>query len=186
MDEVAEATKWGIVSSVNPQNATARVVFSDRDDTVSYDLPITFANTGFAKMYSMPKVGQPVKCSFLGTGMEDGFIDGSFYNSDNPPPKTGDHLHYIAFDDGAFVEYDAESKIMTLKSGGGGIVLDDIVTVTKNLIVNNGIASGAGGGNVEIIGSVTVSNDVTASGVSLTSHTHGGVQTGSGNTGGPQ
>ena len=186
MDKVAEATKWGIVSSVNPQNATARVVFSDRDNTVSYDVPITFANTGFAKIYSMPKVGQPVKCSFLGTGMEDGFIDGSFYNSDNPPPKTGDHLHYIAFDDGAIIEYDAESKIMTLKSGGGGIVLDDIVTVTKNLIVNNGIASGAGGGNVEITGSVTVSNDVTASGVSLTSHTHGGVQTGSGNTGGPQ
>ena len=134
----------------------------------------------------MPKVGQPVKCSFLGTGMEDGFIDGSFYNSDNPPPKTGDHLHYIAVDDGALIEYDSESKIMTFKSGGGGIILDDMVTVTKNLIVNNGIASGAGGGNVEITGSVSVSADVTASGISLTSHTHGGVQTGSGSTGGPQ
>ena len=58
--------------------------------------------------------------------------------------------------------------------------------MTKNLIVNNGIASGAGGGNVEITGSVSVSDDVTAGGVSLTSHTHGGVQTGSGSTGGPQ
>ena len=143
MDEVAEATKWGIVSSVNPQNATARVVFSDRDNTVSYDLPITFANTGFAKIYSMPKVGQPVKCSFLGTGMEDGFIDGSFYNSDKQKKKTGDHLHYIAFDDGAFVEYDAESKIMTLKSGGGvninglGIGPDGTLTLKDGTVVDS-------------------------------------------------
>lgn len=164
MDNVAEMIKWGVVSSIDPVKATARVTFADRDNSVSYDLPITFANTGFAKMYTMPKVGQPVKCSFLGTGMEDGFIDGSFYNDSNPPAKTG-NVHYIAFDDGALVEYDADRKIMTLKSAGGGIVLDDMVTITKGL---------------------TVSEDVIASGISLISHTHSGVQSGGSNTGGPQ
>lgn len=185
MDNVAEVIKYGVISSIDAEKATARVTFSDRDNVVSYDLPITFTNTGFAKMYSMPKVGQPVKCSFLGTGMEDGFIDGSFYNSENVPPKTG-NVHYVAFDDGALVEYDADSKIITLKSGGGGILLDDDVTVSKNLIVKNGISSGSEGGDFTITGSVTATGDITASGVSLKNHKHGGVQNGGGTTSGPQ
>ena len=176
MDEVAEATKWGIVSSVNPQNATARVVFSDRDNTVSYDLPITFASTGFAKMYSMPKVGQPVKCSFLGTGMEDGFIDGGFYNPDNMPPKTGENLHYIAFDDGALIEYDADSKIMTLKSGGGGVLIDDMLTVTKgvNAMMGVSVADGIDAASINSAGDIISGGDVIADGVSLVNHTNGG------------
>ncbi|MCV5785427.1 phage baseplate protein, partial [Escherichia coli] len=35
-------------------------------------------------------------------------------------------------------------------------------------------------------GPVTVTNDVTASGISVATHKHGGVQTGGGTTGGPQ
>lgn len=176
MDEVAEATKWGVVSSVDPQNATARVVFSDRDNTVSYDLPITFSSTGFAKMYSMPKVGQPVKCSFLGTGMEDGFIDGGFYNSDNKPPKTGENLHYIAFDDGALIEYDADSKIMTLKSGGGGVFIDDMLTVTKgvNAMMGMTVADGISAASINSAGDIVSGGDVIADGVSLVNHTNGG------------
>ena len=176
MDEVAEATKWGIVSSVDPRNATARVVFSDRDNTVSYDLPITFASTGFAKMYSMPKVGQPVKCSFLGTGMEDGFIDGGFYNPENMPPKTGENLHYIAFDDGALIEYDADSKIMTLKSGGGGVLIDDMLTVTKGVNVMMGmiVTDGIDAASINSAGDIISGGDVVADGVSLVNHTNGG------------
>lgn len=164
MDNVAEIIKWGVVSSINPQNATARVTFSDRDSVVSYDLPITFANTGFAKMYSMPKVGQPVKCSFLGTGMEDGFIDGSFYNSENMPPKTG-NVHYVAFDDGAFVEYDADSKAITLKSGGGGVIIDDELKVTKGISAESGMT---------VSGGISATEDITAGGVSLMNHTNNG------------
>lgn len=40
-------------------------------------------------------------------------------------------------------------------------------------------------GDVEIIGDVTVTEDVTASGVSLVTHTHGGVVPGGGDTGEP-
>ncbi|MEM0404003.1 DUF3277 family protein [Escherichia coli] len=35
-------------------------------------------------------------------------------------------------------------------------------------------------------GTITVTNDVTASGISVATHKHGGVQTGGGTTGGPQ
>lgn len=41
-------------------------------------------------------------------------------------------------------------------------------------------------GDVNITGTVTVTEDVNASGISLNSHTHGGVSTGPNSTGGPQ
>ncbi|KAB0542873.1 translation initiation factor IF-2, partial [Pantoea stewartii subsp. stewartii] len=44
---------------------------------------------------------------------------------------------------------------------------------------------GSGGGTATMNGPVTVNNDVTAGGKSLTGHTHGGVQSGSGHTGAP-
>lgn len=40
-------------------------------------------------------------------------------------------------------------------------------------------------GNIEVIGSVTVTEDVVADGVSLVTHTHGGVTPGAGSTGEP-
>lgn len=119
MDNVAEIIKHGVVSSVDPVKATARVTFPDRDDVVSFDLPIMFASTGFVKIYSMPKVKQPVKCSFLGTGLEDGFIDGGFYNDENPPPTTNPSLHMIHFEDGSSITYDADSKSLTMNIPGG-------------------------------------------------------------------
>ncbi|MHC7025238.1 phage baseplate protein, partial [Klebsiella pneumoniae] len=45
---------------------------------------------------------------------------------------------------------------------------------------------GENGGTATMHGPVTVTNDVTAGGKSLMTHTHGGVETGSGNTGEPQ
>ena len=46
--------------------------------------------------------------------------------------------------------------------------------------------SGSGGTTASLIGPLEVTNDVTASGTSLHSHTHGGVQIGGGSTGAPQ
>jgi len=52
------------------------------------------------------------------------------------------------------------------------------------------VAVKAGGieikGDITLTGKMTASDDVTASGISLMHHTHGGVQSGSGNTGQPQ
>lgn len=156
--------KHGTITEINAEEVTAKVTFSDEDDLVSYDLPVMSHAMGFAKFYSMPKVGMTAVCGFLeSTGIEDGFIIGSFYNDENKPLKTG-LMHYIDFEDGALVEYNEESKTMTLKSGGGGILLDDNVTISKGL---------------------RVSDDVVAGSVSLQKHVHSGVQNGSGNTGGP-
>lgn len=39
------ATKYGKISSINPESARARVVFDDADGMVSAELPIVFTST---------------------------------------------------------------------------------------------------------------------------------------------
>jgi hypothetical protein len=56
-----------------------------------------------------------------------------------------------------------------------------------SIVLNGAVSQGQGsyGGNAVLGGSLTVTGDVTAEGTSLHTHVHGGVQTGSGNTGQP-
>jgi len=60
-------------------------------------------------------------------------------------------------------------------------------TVNGNTMLNGTLAQGTGaaGGSATIQGPVTVVNNLTAQGTSVHTHTHGGVQTGGGNTGAP-
>ena len=77
---------------------------------------------------------------------------------------------------------------------GSGIVLD----TPQTTVTGNMTATGQKGdrvemtadmtlrGNITQTGSITSSGDHTAGGISLTGHTHTGVQTGGGSTGKPQ
>lgn len=73
------------------------------------------------------------------------------------------------------------------------IVLDAPDThVTGNLRVDGNISGGDDGsgnmtvnGNITVTGNVTADGEVTAAGIDLSTHTHGGVQSGGSNTGAP-
>lgn len=60
-------------------------------------------------------------------------------------------------------------------------------TVNGATVLNGPLSQGTGsyGGAATMLGPITVTNDVTAGGKSLKTHVHGGVQTGTGNTGAP-
>ncbi len=60
-------------------------------------------------------------------------------------------------------------------------------TVNGATVLNGPLSQGTGiaGGAATMLGPITVTNDVTANGKSVSTHVHGGVQTGSGNTGAP-
>ncbi len=71
---------------------------------------------------------------------------------------------------------------------GINIVSPTKITLSAPLIEIDGQLSqglGANGGSAEMLGPVTVTNDVTATGTSTHTHVHGGVQSGSSNTGEP-
>ncbi|EIV9539669.1 TPA: Gp138 family membrane-puncturing spike protein [Klebsiella pneumoniae] len=91
-------------------------------------------------------------------------------------------------DDGtAFIEVSAGGDITATTAGNATINAPEII-LNGNVTINGNLSQGMGenGGTATMHGPVTVTNDVTAGGKSLMTHTHGGVETGSGNTGEPQ
>lgn len=65
------------------------------------------------------------------------------------------------------------------------VTIDAAETTIKGHVTVEGGLNVAGGSGAVVDGSLTTTGDVTASGISLTSHTHSGVTPGGGNTGGP-
>lgn len=100
-------------------------------------------------------------------------------------------------DDGAaFIELDPASHAVTVTTPGkltasaqGGTEINSPeIVLNGNVTINGNLSQGMGdgGGIATMMGPVTVTNDVKAGGISLQTHKHGGVETGGGQTGGPQ
>lgn len=114
---------------------------------------------------------------------------------------------YIHIKQGRVIEIDCDELAINVKNNarltagqqvtveaGSGIVLD----TPQTTVTGNMTATGQKGdrvemtadmtlrGNIQQTGSITSSGDHTAGGISLTGHTHTGVQTGGGSTGQPQ
>ena len=68
--------KVGKVSSVNEKKGTARVLFPDRQNSVSGDLFIVVPFTLSGKVYYMPEINERVVCIY--DENVTGFIVGSF------------------------------------------------------------------------------------------------------------
>lgn len=113
---VQNLIRVGEVTSIDPGAYKARVRFEDQEDTESYDLLILATNAGKKKRYVMPDVGDNVLCIFLPSGVETGFIIGSYYPEDVARPASAEGLDVIEYEDGARIEYDLESG--TLKASG--------------------------------------------------------------------
>ncbi|WP_406706909.1 phage baseplate assembly protein V [Sodalis sp.] len=106
------------------------------------------------------------------------------------------HAAQLRSDDGAaFVEVAAGHAITvntpgTLKATaqGGVDVTAPTIVLNGNVTINGNLSQGMGdsGGSASINGPVSVKNDITAAGISLTNHVHTGVQSGGSKTGKPQ
>ena len=98
--------------------------------------------------------------------------------------------YYISFEDqdkilihapaGVTIESDTA---VTVKAPQ--VTIDAAETTIKGHVTVEGGLNVAGGSGAAVDGSLTTTGDVTADGISLTSHTHSGVTPGGGNTGGP-
>ncbi|CDL85421.1 phage baseplate assembly protein V [Xenorhabdus szentirmaii] len=77
---------------------------------------------------------------------------------------------------------------LTATANRGTEINSPEIVLNGNVTINGNLSQGMGtsGGVATMNGPITVKNDVTSGGISLMKHRHGGVQTGSGTTGGPQ
>ncbi|MGN1149822.1 MAG: phage baseplate assembly protein V [Sutterella sp.] len=169
-----DVLKIGSVSSVNPAEATARVLFNDDDGMVSYDLQVLHQNTFGNKDYGLPDVGTDVLCGFLESGGEEGFILGAVYGSGNSTPEASIDKRTVVFKDGTSVSYDRASHMLTVTIDGTEVVFDrqnGTITVPKAYTVNCTTAGVKASGSVEIdspsthvTGTLTVDKLITGNG----------------------
>jgi phage baseplate assembly protein gpV len=106
--------KAGVVESVEGANAV--VVFSDLDGMKTKPIPVGQSFTGKDKAFLMPKPGDHVAC-VMDDHFEDGFVSHSIYSDAEPPPVTGDRIHF-ALEGGAVFDFDASTQAVTITLGG--------------------------------------------------------------------
>lgn len=78
---MANEIRLGKVSSVNYASGTVRVVYHDRDDSVTREIPM------LSNEYAMPEPGDMVLVLHLSSGAEAGVVLGRPWSGKHKPPE---------------------------------------------------------------------------------------------------
>ncbi|MDN2701501.1 phage baseplate assembly protein V [Janthinobacterium sp. SUN100] len=163
---------------------------------------------GSTRTWSAPTVGEQVIVFSPGGDLTRGIIVPALYSQEFDAPETSDSIHTTHYPDGAVVQYDHATHALTalLPDGTTTITADKVTSnapstiCTGNLIVmqsatvsgatalNGGVNAKAGAADslaITMQGTITASEDVLASAISLLKHPHANVKTGEEQSGGP-
>jgi len=163
--------RLGTIAAVD--HAAARCTVSTGGLSVP-NLPWLALRAGSSLDWDPPTVGE--QCILFSPSGEPalGVALVGLYSQQRPAPSNSATVRRRKYPDGAVIDYDHASHTLsaTLPTGGKAqLTAPGGVTIL---------------GNVDITGTVTVSEDVLAAGISLVNHVHGGVQGGPSKTGAPQ
>lgn len=117
--KIESLIRYGVVSAVYPERAAARVVYADRQDMVSAELPVLQAGCYQRRFYSLPKVGDNVVCLMVPNGEDGaGFILGSFYSDVNRPPTTDGNKLMLNVSDKLIITFDESTAELEINCKG--------------------------------------------------------------------
>lgn len=171
-----EVLRLGTIATVDHGAATCTVAAGD---IVTGELPWIAQRAGIVRAWNPPSVGEQCLLLCPEGDIEAGLVIVGLYSDACPPPSNSADISLAAYPDGAQISYDhaAHKLSAVLPSGGTAeIMADGGITVIGDVTIT---------GNVSVTGKITASADVIAAGISLKSHKHGGVSTGSAQTGAP-
>ena len=124
---------------------------------------------------NLPDVGDIVWVLFEGSDKDFPVYFGGTYATGDVEVDNNIVDFYIEGDDK--ISYDRSSHTYDIKIGDRHILVSpDIITIKGNVLIE---------GDVTTKGTITATGDVKGAGTSLSTHTHGGVETGGGNTNAP-
>ena len=194
--------RFGTVKTINPSKPIPRVIVN-LGDIETPEIRCLNIRSGDDSTWDMPSINEEcVVISPCGDIGPTSFVLYGFYNDDHPAPSDDLNKKIRMFADGCVIAYDIAAHHLSavLPSGGtavltadGGVTVNGDTTINGNLQVNGSTAmtgNNTVGGSQSVQGSSHSSGtfssdgDVTASGISLTGHTHPGDS--GGTTGGPQ
>lgn len=163
--------RLGIIAAVDHQAARCTV----KSGGLSIpNLPWLALRAGDSRDWDPPTVGE--QCILIAPSGEpaQGIALVGLYSQQRPAPSNSATVRRRKYPDGAVIDYDHGTHTLSCTLPAGG---------KAQLTAPGGVTIH---GNVDITGTVTVSTDVIAAGISLVTHKHGGVQTGSGTTAVPK
>lgn len=194
--------RFGTVKTINPSKPIPRVIVN-LGDIETPEIRCLNIRSGDDATWDMPSINEEcVVISPCGDIGPTSFVMYGFYNDDHPAPSDDLNKKIRMFADGCVIAYDIAAHHLSavLPSGGtavltadGGVTVNGDTTINGNLQVNGSTAmtgnNTVGGsqlvqGSSHSSGTFSSDGDVTASGISLTGHTHPGDS--GGTTGGPQ
>lgn len=126
-------------------------------------IPVLMPAAGAVRVWNPPSVGEQMLVLAPGGEPDQAVALAGLASTAHPPASEDLEETRIDWDDGASVSYHRGDQRMTVELPGGRL----------HLLAPAGVA---------IIGDVTVTGDVIANGISLTSHIHGGIQRGASET----
>ena len=175
--------RYGKVTSIFPKKGTIKVTFEDIN-IPSVEIPVLQGRTDGTKHYSFPKIGEVGICIFPENTF-NGFYLGSGYDEATPVPAgAGEGVEITVFNDGTVISYDGNNSKLYINCK------NQIEIVAKNIKIECPKTKIIGDiditGSVNVKGDLNASEDVTANGISLTTHLHSGVKAGGDKTGGPE
>lgn len=201
--------KFGIVSDIKPGYAK---VYFEEDDIVTDWWPV-LRMTSLKDKQSWPLNAREQVVCLCDERLHDGVVLGATHNDEDPPdPGAGDGKFRQVFEDGTVLEYDKVAHAFTGTIKGKATINADSdvtvatltkatitapvvditgnVTITGNLSFSGTLAGGAGGeiafdGNKLSAPNLEATTDVKVGLISLKTHTHPGVTSGSSSTGTP-
>lgn len=130
----------GRVSRVNYEKGMIAVTYPDLDDAVSAELSVLTCGDE----YKMPKVGDNVVVAHLSSDQSRGVVLGTYWNKQHNSKTTGKgkfRKEYGENQGDAYVEYDSDSKTLSIKASKIAITIDTMditgaVNITGSLTVN--------------------------------------------------
>lgn len=139
--------------------------------------------------------GVQVPFEFRHNDLSDAFFIAGCWSKPKAIAASGSCAQLRTDDGAAYVQLDPSSKKITAQTSGD----IDMVCANWKVIASGGatiqapqinlvgnLSNSGGGSPASMASGMTTPQDVVAGGISLNSHTHSGVQTGNGSTGGPQ
>lgn len=119
----ADNIRVGRVSSIDYSKGMIKVIYADKDNSVTKDLPFLSMNGE----YKMPDIGDMILVLHLSNGAAMGIVLGTFWSNGHKPAETGKGVYRKelgSIPGEAYIRYDSSSKVLTIKA--------DTVSVQSN------------------------------------------------------
>lgn len=110
--------RMGRVSTTNPSKMTVKVIFEDKDNMVSDELPVLVQGSSRNRHYWLPDVGEQVCCLMLPNGHNAGICLGSYYSEADPPNADSQDVRRVDFADGSYIQFDRSTGNLDINCTG--------------------------------------------------------------------